>query len=407
MKVLDVDLAAPDTFSEGIPHDLFTRLRKESPVVWVDEPPSPDGAFPGGPGFWAVTRHADISYISRHPELFSSYEGTIFLRDPRPEDVPVFRMMLINMDPPDHARMRKIAGIAFTPSEVARLKESVREHARGVVDAVMDKEEGDFVLDVAAELPLLVLADVLGVPREDRRLLFEWTNKLIGSDDPEYGGDFEQFKATFKEMFAYAAERTREKRAHPDDTVWSRIANARVDGEYLTTSELERFFQLLVGAGNETTRNLISGGLLTFSQFRGSWEQLRQDRSLMRTAVEELLRWVTPVLQFRRTVMQDVELGGQKISAGQKVVIWYPSANRDEDVFEDPFTFDITRHPNPHLAFGIGNHICLGAHLARLEAREMFDELLDRLPNIETTGPPERLRSNLLNALRHLPVRYR
>ena len=406
MKVLDVDLGSPDAFSDGMPHELFTRLRKESPVVWVEEPPSADGSFAGGPGFWAVMRHADVAHVSRHPEIFSSFAGTIFLRDPRPVDIPMFQQMMINMDPPDHARMRRIVGVAFTPREVTKLMDEVREHARAVVDAVVDKEEGDFVLDVASELPLLVLSDVLGIPREDRHLLFEWTNRLVGYDDPEYRGDPEQFRAVFREMFAYADDRTKEKRATPDDTVWSRVANAELDGMPLTRSELDRFFQLLVGAGNETTRNLISGGLVALADHPDQWERLKANPDLLPTAVEEMLRWVTPVVQFRRTATQDTEIAGQKIAEGDKVVIFYPSANRDESVFDDPFTFDIGRDPNPHLAFGHGNHLCLGAHLARLEAREMFAEMIRRLPDIHLAGPPERLRSNLLNSIRHLPVRY-
>jgi cytochrome P450 len=314
--------------------------------------------------------------------------------------------MMLNMDPPDHTNLRRIISRVFTPRAVAELMGSIEGYAKAIVAAVAEKGEVDFVEEVAAEMPLLVLADVLGVPAEDRHLLFDWTNRLIGYDDPEFGGDDAGFRSAFTDMFAYAAEKTKEKRANPGEDVWSRIVNAEVDGERLSRTELERFFQLLVVAGNETTRNHLTGALYALSLHPAEWARLRGDLSLMPGALDEVLRWWPPVIQFRRTATRDTELAGQPIAEGDKVVIFYASANRDEAIFADPDRFDITRDPNPHLSFGVGPHFCLGAALAKLEAKVLLTELFARLPDLEVAGPPERLRSNFINGIRHLPVRF-
>lgn len=399
------DLIHPDTFADGIPHEMLAEARRSAPVIWVDEPAS--GAFEGGPGFWAVLRHADVSYVSRHPELFSSWENTAFLRDPRPNDLPVLRRMMLHMDPPEHSKLRKIVNKAFTPQAIRkRLAGLIDEHARNVVDAVCERGEVDFLTDVAAEMPLLVLADILGAPQEDRHLLYDWTNRLVGIDDPEYGGDPKVYVKAFMEMFAYARKQTEAKRANPTDDIWSTIANAEVDGDRLTADDLDRFFQLLMVAGNETTRNLIAGGLLLLHEHPDQFELLKRDLSLLPGAIEEMLRCTTPVIQFRRTATQNVELGGARIKAGDKVVIVYASANRDETVFTDPDTFDITRDPNPHISFGDGTHFCLGSNLARLEARVLFTELLTRLPDLHLSGPYERMRSSFIHGFRHMPAKF-
>ena len=383
METASLNLGDPEAYTDGVPYDVFARLRREAPVAWIDEPARPERNLAAGPGFWAVTRHADVDAVSRDQATFSSWLGTTFLRDPRPQEVPLLRQMMLNMDPPEHTDLRRIISRVFTPRAVAELMGSIERYAKAIVDGVAEKGEVDFVEEVAAEMPLLVLADVLGVPGEDRHLLFDWTNRLIGYDDAEFGGDDAVFRSAFTDMFAYAAEKTREKRANPSEDVWSRIVNAEVDGERLSRTELERFFQLLVVAGN-----------------------LRGDLSLMPRALEEVLRWWPPVIQFRRTATRDTTLAGQPIAEGDKVVIFYASANRDEAVFADPDRFDIARDPNPHLSFGVGPHFCLGAALAKLEAKVLLTELFTRLPDLEVAGPPERLRSNFINGIRHLPVRF-
>ena len=400
-----IDLADPDHYADGIPHALLAQLRRTSPIVWVDEPAT--GTFPGGPGFWAVLRHAEVAHVSRTPADFSSWRGTSMLRDPRPSDVRVLRRMMLNMDPPEHSKLRKIVNRAFTPQAIRRqLFDSITRHARAVVDAVCEEGKIDFVTAVAAEMPLRVLADVLGVRTEDRHLLFQWTNTLVGLDDPEHGGDPKAFVAAFGEMFAYGRERTAEKRANPTGDVWSTIVNAEVDGDRLSDDDLDRFFQLLVIAGNDTTRNLLSNTLLTLSQHPDQFVRLRDDLGLLPSALEEVLRFAPSVIQFRRTATRDLELAGQHIAENDKVEINYASANRDETVFADPDRFDITRDPNPHLSFGDGTHFCLGANLARLQARTLLTELLTRLPDIQASGPPARLRSSFMNGINHLPAEF-
>lgn len=399
-------LGDPDTYAKAMPYETFARLRREAPVAWIDEPARPEHGVEAGPGFWAVTRHADVDAVSRDQATFSSWRGTTFLHDPKPHEVPLLRQMMLNMDPPEHTNLRRIVSRVFTPRAVAELVGSIEGYAATIVDRIAPKGEADFVEEVAAEMPLLVLADVLGIPGSDRHLLFDWTNRLIGYDDPEFGGDEKRFRSAFAEMFAYAAEETEKKRATPGDDVWSRIVNAEVDGERLTPGELDRFFQLLVVAGNETTRNHLTGGLYALSLHPDQWARLRRDPDLLPRALDEVLRWWPPVIQFRRTATKDTTLAGQPIAEGDKVVIFYASANRDESVFDDSDRFDIDRDPNPHLSFGIGPHFCLGATLAKLEARVMLTELFRRLPDLEVAGAPERLRSNFINGIRHLPVRF-
>jgi len=398
------DIAAIELFDAGIPHELLARIRHQSPV-WIAEPATP--RFDGGPGYWAVFRHADVDYVTKNPQLFSSWLGGTTLREARPQDLEVFRHMMLNTDPPKHSKMRKIVNRAFTPQVIGQLKTSIEEHARAVVDAVCEKQgEVDFLKEVAAELPLFVLADILGVPAQERHLLFDWTNTLVAFDDPDSGVDAETFRASVLEMFAYASARTLEKRANPTHDVWSLVVNAEVDGEKLSKGQLDRFFQLLMIAGNETTRNLIAHGMHLLSIYPEQRRKLMADLSRLPAAIEEMLRFAPPVIQFRRTAACDTELNGRKVRAGDKVIICFAAANRDESVFDRPDEFDITRHPNPHLSFGGGTHFCLGANLARLEARVMFTELLTRLPDIDVVGPAVRARSSFVNGLHHLPVKF-
>ena len=394
-----VDLCNPDSFVDGVPHDTFAMLRRDAPVYRHDEP--------DGPGFWAITRYADVLTVSADNNLFSSYAGGTNIPDMAPEGLAAVRALMLNMDPPQHTRYRRLVSTGFTPRIIAGLEPHVREITRRIVDAVASRGECDFVTEISAQLPLAVIAEMLGVPDEDRHLLFEWSNRLIGFDDPEYNTSLQDGQNAATQMFVYANQLAVERKAKPQNDLVSVLMAAEIDGERLTEGDFDGFFILLSVAGNETTRNLISGAILALIEHPEQRQRLIDDRSLMPLAVEEFLRWIAPVMYFRRTATRDTEVGGQKIRAGEKVVMYYPSANRDEDVFERADKFDIGRSPNPHLAFGGGGpHFCLGASLARLEIRCMFEELLTRLPDIELTGPPARLRSNFINGIKRMPVRY-
>jgi len=399
------DILTPSLYAGGIPHDVLRDLRRQHGAVWVDEPATE--TFGGGRGYWLFLRHADVCHISRHPGDFSSWRGTSFLRDQRPSDVAVLRRMMLNMDPPEHSSVRKIVNRAFTPQAIRRqLAEAIDRHARAVVDAICETGETDYLANVAAEMPLLVLADVLGVPAEDRKLLYSWTNRLVGLDDPEYGADPAAFLSAFTEMFAYARVATEERRKNPTDDLWSTVVNAEVDGEHLSDGELDRFFQLLVIAGNDTTRNLLANTMLTLSQHPDQFQRLRDDLGLLPGAIEEVLRFNPSVIQFRRTATRDLEYAGHRIAEDDKVVINYAAANRDETVFDDPDRFDITRDPNPHISFGDGTHFCLGANLARLQVRVLLTELFTRLPDIHVSGEASHMQSSFMNGIKHLPVSF-
>ncbi len=397
------DIAAIEPFDHGVPFDMLAEMRRASPV-WIPEPASEH--FGGGPGYWAVGRHADVTHVAQNPQWFSSWLGGTTVREQRPKDLEQLRLMMQNMDPPRHSKMRKIVNRAFTPQVINQLQASIEAHAREVVDAICEKGEIDFLTEAAAEMPLLVLADILGVPAQDRHKLFEWTNALIAFEDPDSGFDRKTFRELVLEMFAYASARTLEKRAQPTGDVWSLVVNAEFEGEQLSKAQLDRFFQLLMVAGNETTRNLIAHGLMLLSTYPEQRRKLMADLSLLPSAIEEMLRFAPPVIQFRRTASVDTELNGRRIRAGDKVLICFAAANRDETVFDRPDEFDITRQPNPHLAFGNGTHFCIGANLARLEARVFFTELLTRLPDIEVSGPAIRARSSFINGFKHMPARF-
>ncbi len=402
-----IDLWDKDRFVDGVPHDWFTRLRAEAPVAWHEGDPSFDRAGGSAGPFWCVTGYDEVVAVNRDFENYSSAEGLVYMWDPDQASLEQQRMLLLTMDPPKHTRYRRLINKGFTPRMVGELESTMRKRTRDIIDAVVDRGECDFVVDVAAELPLQVIADLMGVPQDDRYKLFDWSNRMIGAEDPEYNVTEEMAQQASMELFAYAAELAATKRADPKDDLISVLSHSNLEGEQLTELEIDLFFLLLTVAGNETTRNLISHGMVALLEHPDQLARLRADRSLLPSAVEEMLRWAAPVMHFRRTAMRDLELGGQQIKQGDKVVIWYISANRDEKKFPDPFSFDVGRTPNEHVAFGgSGPHFCLGATLARSEIKIMFEEVLDRLDEIEFAGPVSRLWSNFINGLKHVPISF-
>lgn len=397
-RVPPVDLSDPDCFADGVPYPYFRRLRAESPVCFMPEKK-------GGPGFWAVTRHRDVMHVSKHPELFLSSQGTN-IDDQSGEQLARLQTIMLNMDPPQHGKYRNLVRRGFTPRKIAAMAPHVRELAREIVGRVLHKGECDFVAQIAAELPMIVICELMGVPQDDRHLLFDLSDRLIGFDDPEFQSSPEDAEQAAVELGAYAHRLGQQRRARPVDDLVSELVSGSVDGRPLSELEFDNFFLLLAVAGNETTRNAISGGLLALLEHRDQWERLQRQPDLLGTAVDEIVRWVTPVLHFRRTAAEDTVLGGVEIGAGDKVVLWYPSANRDEAVFDRPEVFDVGRTPNPHLGFGIGEHFCLGSHLAKLEMRILFEELLRRIPDVELAAPPRRLRSNFIHGIQELQIRF-
>jgi len=403
----DINLWDKDRFVEGVPHEWFERARREQPVFWHEGEPDFDGPQGGAGPFWCVTDYDSVVAVNRDNATYSSHEKLVFMWDPDDANLEQQRLLMLNMDPPMHTRYRRLINKGFTPRMVSELESTMRKRTTEIIDKVADRGECDFVVDVASELPLQVIADLMGVPQKDRHKLFDWSNRMVGADDPEYGITEEITQQASMELYAYASQLAEEKRADPKDDLISVLTNAEVDGEKLSGVEIDLFFLLLSVAGNETTRNLISHGMVTLLENPEQLERVRKDRSLLPGTVEEMLRYASPVMNFRRTATQDVELNGQQIKKGDKVVIWYISANYDDKVFKDPYKFDITRSPNEHVAFGGGGpHFCLGANLARIEINVMFDEILDRLDDIEMTAPPSRLRSNFINGLKHIPLRF-
>ena len=397
------DVIGADTYArDGYPHAAWRRLRREQPIAWFDPP--------GTPGFWAVTRRADIVWISKQPRRFQNAPRlAVFPEGGTPPD-PEKRVVrqLLNMDPPQHAEFRRVASGWFTPRAIQRRREEVERLTRELLDALLERGKADFVGDFTAPLTLSVLADMLGVPRKDWELLFQWTNRFAGASDPEFQ-DADDPTGTFEKtrlaMFGYFMELAEERRREPRDDMVSVLANARVDGAPIPTRELLSYYLLLVIAGNETTRNAASGGLLALIENPGEWRRLKADPGLVDGAVEEILRWTAPVIQFCRTPVEDVEIRGQQIRKGESLCLFYGSANRDEEVFPDGDVFRVDRRPNPHLAFGIGEHFCLGANLARLELRSIFGQLRERVSEIELAGPFERMRSSFLGGVKRMPIR--
>lgn len=406
----EIDLVNPDNYVDRVPFEWFDYLRKNHPVSWHDEPPP-------NHGFWAVTRYDDIVTVHTEWRTYSSEKGAVALEELTPEQLEIRKSML-ETDPPKHRQLRDICKQRFAPKGVARYEDFIRDVARGVLDRALPKGEFDFVLEISKELPIRFLCVILGIPLDEADKLVEWGDRMIGNQDPEYAAvvvdkeDTDPYKffpfrsPTALEVFEYADWMRDKRRAEPKDDVITTLAHAEIDGRSLSDHEYHNYFVLLMVAGNETTRHTISHGMLALMEHPDQMQRLRADPSLMPTAVEEILRWASPVMHFRRTATRDTELRGQRIRKGDKVVTWYISGNRDENVFEEPYRFAITRHPNDHITFGPGGpHFCLGAHLARLETRVMFEELLPRLRSIEFTGPVERMRSNFVNGIKHMPVR--
>ena len=393
-----VDIFDPDIYVQDVPHEAFRVLRAEAPVYFHPEP--------GGPGFWAVTRYDDLVAISKDPATFSSWKGGTNIQDYPRESLEIIRMLMLNMDPPMHTKFRRLTSTGFTPRMIARMEEYVRRSAATIVDEIIERGECDFVTKIAAELPLQVIADIMGIPQSDRHKVFDWSNRLIGFDDPEFQTSMEDAQLAAMEMWGYANALAEDRKGKEGKDLVTVLINAEIDGERLTEMEFDAFFLLLAVAGNETTRNLISGGMLALIQHPEAYQRLVAEPALLPGAVEEMLRWVTPVIHFRRTATRDTEIRGVKVKEGDKVVLYYTSANRDEDVFTDPMRFDVERSPNDHVAFGIGQHSCLGLNLARLEIRVMFEEILRRMPDITLAGPVRRLRSNFINGFKEIPVRF-
>lgn len=403
----DLDFISNETYaSNGYPHEAWTILRREAPVFRVEK----NVKVP----FWAITKHEDICLISRQPErMLNAPRLAVFPEFAPPEEDERIARHLLNMDAPDHGPYRKLAAPHFTPRAIRKLEASIERIAVDLLDDLAGdggEREMDFVTGVAAPLSLAVLADLLGVPRDDWELLFRWTNAIVGSSDPEYkiaddprasSGDARQA------LFEYFWKMIEARRANPSDDIVSVLANSKLATGPIPPFELLSYCFLLVIAGNETTRNAMSGGLEALIANPAELAKLRRDPGLAEPGAEEILRWTTPVIQFCRTTTDDFELRGQKIRAGDSMCLFYPSANRDEDVFDAPFEFRVDRNPNRHLAFGIGEHFCLGANLARLELRVLFKLLAERLESVERTGPTERLASSFLGGVKHLPLRYR
>jgi cytochrome P450 len=390
---------------------IFAKLRAERAVSFHAEPvPPPEVNFPQGPGFWALTRYADVMQVSRDPESFHS-APTSTIGD-MPAEIAEWLGSMINMDAPKHTKLRLIVNRGFTPRQVARIDDSVREQAKEIVDRVAPLGECDFVTEIAAALPLQIICDMMGIPREDTKKIFELTNVILGVGDPEYVQTIDQLMEAGMGLFQYGIALAQDRLDNPRDDITTQLMQAEVEDEEgkhrLTTGELGSFFLLLVVAGNETTRNAISHGMraLTLNpDQRKTWTS--DFEAVSPTAVEEIVRWATPVINFRRTATRDVVVGGQEVKEGQKVVMFYNSANRDERHFDDPFQFDVLRTSNEHFGFGAGGpHFCLGANLARREIRVMFEELLRRLPDIEITGEPDMLQSGFIHGIKRMPCAW-
>ncbi|WOX24690.1 cytochrome P450 [Streptomyces solicathayae] len=393
-----------DTWAREVPYDQFAYLRRESPVHW--HPLGDDGD-----GFFALTRHADIVAASRDPELWSVERGSFFIREQTPEALETLALSLLGMDPPRHTRYRRLVSTVFSPRMIRRLAEDIQRRAELLADSVAARGgEVEFVEEVAARLPLQVICEMVGVPAADEDRIFAWSNRLVGFQDPDFRTTEEDGQVAAAEIYAYCDELAARRRAEPRDDILTALVHAEVDGERLTAHEIDLFFVTLVVAGNETTRNLLAGALLTLARHPAARAQLVagiDDDGLWTSATEELLRWNGSIHNFRRTATRDTEIGGQKIREGQKAVLFYTSGNRDESVFADPDVLDLRRSPNDHLTFGGGGpHFCLGAGLARTQIKALTRELLRRHPHVETTDEPRRMRSDFINGIKYLPLRF-
>ncbi|MEV6152733.1 cytochrome P450 [Nonomuraea sp. NPDC052129] len=392
---MHIDLVDQDRYAtSGPPHEQLRWLRDNDPVHRHE----------GEPDFWAVTRYDDVVQVSRRSDLFSSSRKLALFDEVTEEQRALQRLMMLNQDPPEHTRRRSLVNRGFTPRTIGALEQHIRE----ICDDLLDKcsGEADFVTEVAAPLPLYVICELLGAPVEDRDKIFNWSNRMIGAQDPDYATSEDQGGAAAMEVYAYANQLAAQRKANPrDDIVTKLIQPDEKSGETLGEDEFDLFVLLLVVAGNETTRNAASGGMLALFEHPEQWQRLVADPTLAGTASDEIVRWVSPVNLFRRTATADTVLGGRQIAEGDKVVVFYSSANRDTSIFPDAEVFDIGRNPNPHIGFGGGGaHFCLGNHLAKLELRVLFEQLARRYPRLRQTGEARRLRSNFINGIKELPV---
>ncbi|GAA0603363.1 cytochrome P450 [Streptomyces crystallinus] len=401
------DFTDPDLLQDRVPYPEFTQARQTAPVSWCPQPHGLAGF--GDDGYWVVTRHADVKYVSTHPELFSSTTNTAIIRfnqNITREQIEVQRLIMLNMDPPEHTRVRQIVQRGFTPRAIRSLEDALRDRARRIVDTALAASRGrdsfDFVTNIAVELPLQAIAELIGVPQQDRAKIFDWSNKMAAYDDPEYAITEEIGAEAAMEIVSYAMNLAAERKECPAKDIVSTLVAAEGEGNLLP-DEFGFFVILLAVAGNETTRNAISHGMHAFLTHPDQWELYKRERPA--TAAEEIVRWATPVVSFQRTATQDTELGGQKIKAGDRVGLFYSSANNDPELFDEPERFDILRDPNPHLGFGGGGpHFCLGKSLAVLEINLIFNAIADALPNLTLAGDPRRLRSAWLNGIKELQV---
>ncbi len=410
-----LSLSNPDTYTDQARvNELFTQLRHEDPVAWCPEE--------YGKGYWAVTRYDDIHYVSKNPQLFSSdgAHGGVTLEDPqdvarrvraeRGEEPATIGELknsraMITMDPPEHSLQRRMVAPGFTPQKLAAMTPRIRARVTQILDDIEGQSEFEFVKAVAAELPIQVLAELFDVPQEDRHKLFLWSNILMGSRDEDIVLSSEYMEKGMTDMVMYALELSEKRKQNPGDDLISMLVRPNAEGEMMSVEDLLGAFVLLVVAGNETTRNSISGGLLALSQFPEQKQRLIDDPSLMPRAVNEIIRWVTPVVYMRRTALSDTTLGNKEIKKGDKLALCYMSGNRDEDKFSDPFNFDIGRDEARHVSFGYGTHLCIGWHLAEIQLAEIFGQLLQRYPTLEATGEVERMRTSFLNSIKRMPVR--
>ncbi|MDQ4084264.1 MAG: cytochrome P450 [Actinomycetota bacterium] len=397
------DFTDPELLQQRLPVEEFAELRRTAPVWWNAQPHGIAGYQDDG--YWVVSRHADVKEVSRDTQTFSSAENTAIIRfheGMTREQIEAQRLILLNMDPPDHTKLRRIVSRGFTPKSVEALREPLRDRARRIVEEALTAGSGDFVTQVSCELPLQAIAELLGVPQEDRRKIFDWSNEMVAYDDPEYDIDPETAAA---ELVGYFSAMAEDRRANPRDDIVTRLVQADIDGEALNDDEFGFFVILLAVAGNETTRNAITHGMLAFFDHPEQWDLFKRERP--QTAADEIVRWATPVMCFQRTAMRDTGLAGADIKKGERVGMFYSSANFDPEVFDQPERFDVMRDPNPHLGFGgQGAHYCLGANLARLEIDLMFNAIADVLPDISRVGDPRRLRSGWLNGIKEVQVRY-
>ena len=401
MQLSDVNLNDLDVFERSVPHEWFRLLRREAPVHWHDEA--------DGPGYWNITRYDDLKAISRNPSVYSSERMGTLLRETDPAGLPIMRKIMLNMDPPQHRQHRMLVNKAFTPRMIDGLRPRIQELVTQIVDDVIEKGECDFVEELAAPLPMLVICEMMGVPAEDRRRVYEVGNSMVGFDDPELQPDGQPRRSgddAFAEMFMYGAKLREKALSHPGEDLATGLVNVEIEGRKLTAEEFNFFFLLLLIAGNETTRTVTTNGMISLLENPSQLRLLKDDVSLVDSAVEDIPRYSPAVHSFRRTATRDTEIRGVPIRENDKIILWYPSANRDEEIFEAPDRFDIRRSPNDHVAFGYGEHYCLGANLARMELQEIFRGIAARIDRLEMTEPPRRLRSNFINGVKEMRVRF-